>query len=991
MARLGWSIAALVVLLSSPTVTLAAWTQQFELFGSGNTTVAVAAGTAKNAVAFGQNSQQGQAKPALYYTIDGKSWMTAAPPGDFAFMITLDMPDEKFVYGGGLGMFKSSNGGSSYSEVKLPGSGGMFEFISLSRIYALDPVHVWAVGADKVYWTPNSLNWEVTTPVPDLDLATVFFISSQKGWVAGGKYDEITETDPMSGEDKIVGYDYKPQGTVLYTTDGGKSFAPLLIGASEYFRHITFLNDNIGLAVASSNAKPFYFKRSTDGGKSWKDIDLPPAEAGMEWVHVSRIAMVSPLEGWAAGCIAYPDSEIDNMGNKAVILHTADGGTTWAFDPEGEGQGGYLDIDFAGPHWGWVVGTFGRILAYDDGTVWTPPEQEQDVIQQGDAPVAGDAITGEDAGPWAGVFGVFGDEVTIGGNSWPAGGDSHGINVGSDDVGCEKVTRTTGCAAAGPGTPRGAAGGTAAGASALLLAGALALLTMVRGRGGEKKTGRMGRMERIGRMGGIGRAPALEAPTPVPSRTGTTMAPAASPKRRSYSSYLSYSSYAFLAALALSACSGETTDLVCPDVTTQPLPVPDAHAGDDAGDDAAIPPSEFACVLRSGDAAADFPPTLGREMKKNDFLVYVKAAEAGGSDLVLVSPDGKQSVPLTRFESPDVSVLHPAWSPDRKHVAFVSDFRSEFNDRRFNVFVISTDGSTCHALTPGIEAARVRDASELTVTATGFFKYGQGSIAAPVAEASVAFAGGSQPSKTGSGGEFQIKLPPGKGTVVLRGKVNGMQVKGVAPYEAEAGKSVDLGTIIGFIEADYQVGPLFWAHDSSRMFAFVSEAVDSLVAVDTATGQTTPFLDQEDDSVTAFATFPDEALALIAFKSAPESYLLYTLAGEPAVDAQIPFAGQSVGAFISISPMRFVATLQGDKLLLLGTDPAGGMKVVDATPGKMTGLSPSHLDWSLSGTEIVATLDSAGKTNLIVVDVNTGTTRAITTHGKASHPSWFGR
>ncbi|MBM4355626.1 MAG: hypothetical protein FJ109_17855 [Deltaproteobacteria bacterium] len=982
MIRSFLTAAVLAAVLFSGTGAHAAWTKQFELFGSGNSTVAVAAGTGKNAVAFGQNSQQGQAKPALYYTMDGKTWQTTQAPGDFAFMITLDMPDAKFVYGGGLGMFKSQNGGSSYSEVKLPGGGGMFEFITISRIFALDPVHVWAVGGDKVYRTPNSLNWEVTTPVPDLEINTVWFLSSQKGWIAGGKADEITETDPMSGEEKVVGYDYKSQGTVMYSTDGGKSFAPLVIGAPDYFQHITFLNDNIGLAVASSNSRPFYFKRTTDGGKTWKDIDLPPADAGMEWVHVSRIAMISPLEGWAAGCIAIPDSDIDNMGNKAVILHTMDGGTSWDFDPEGEGQGGYLDIDFAGPHWGWVVGTFGRIMAYDDGSVWTPPEQEPDIVQQEDGASVGDGVPGEDVGPWAGVFGQFGDEVTIGANSWPAGGDGHGINVGTDDIGCEKVTRTTGCAVAGWGGTGTTGSGASTGAAALLLAGALALLAALR-------TSTTTPPAASPPLTGTTVAPAASPPL-----TGTTVAPAASPKRRSYlsyASYMSYSSYVLPAALALTACSGETTDLTCPEAITQPLPVPDTRAGDDAGADAAAVPTEFDCVLRSGDAAADFFPTLARETSKNNFLVYVKSAEGGGSDLVLVTPDGKQSVPLTRFESPAVEVRHPAWSPDRKYVAFVSDFRSEFNDKRLNVFVVAIDGSRCHALTPGVESARVREDSELTVTATGFFKYGQGSIAAPVQGAGVAFPGGSAHVLTGAGGEFQIKLPPGKGRVVLRGTINGMTVKGLAEYEAEGGKSVDLGTTIGFIEADYRVGPLFWSHDSSRLFAFASEAVDTLISIDPKTGESTPFLEKADDLVTTFAPFPDQPLAMVAFKSAPESYSLYSLEDKPASVQEFPFAGQTAGAFVALSPMRFVATFQGDKLLLLGADSAGKLKIVDASPGKMTGFLPAQLDWSMSGTEIVTTLDSSGKTNLVVVDANTGTTRAITTHGKASMPAWFGR
>lgn len=907
----GWLIGVLLLLASQPAA--AEWTQQHEIFGNGNSLIAVGAGTAKNAVAYGQTSTSGKSQPLLLVTKDGQTWSTAPAPSEFFLLGSVEMLDDKTVYGGGLGMYRSENGGNSFAEVKLPGGGGFFDMIMVNRVFALDAVHVWAASDKAVYWTPNSINWEKTeATVDDVSFKGISFATPQIGWVAGGKIEEITEQD-WNGNEVVVGYDIKPKGIVMQTTDGGKNFLPLVIGANEAFRHITFIDQNIGWAVASSNDTPWYLKKTVDGGKSWTDVPLPDCAEGLDWLWVSKIDFTSPLEGWAGGCCAYPDGDLDNLGNKAVILHTSNGGMSWEFDPDGEGKGAYLDLDFAGKHWGYAVGTFAHIMAFTDGTEWNPPDPEGDVVEQpGD-----DLLAQEDVMSWGNVFGVFGDDVLISQNSYPGG--STPINVGSDDPNCVTETRTTGCST-----------GVGGSAGAVLLALLLVLLWTLR---------------------------------------------------------LGPRTIAVSVALLLVACGGTETVENCkgPD-----LPQHQGEPTEDAGDDLVATMAPFACGLSADAPALSFGDTDQRIGDSNNLVAYVEQHAAGGSDLFLVGPDGKNPVQLTEFNSPDVHVWNPSWAPGRNAIAFVSDYRASFNDKGLNIFIIAPDRSVCYQLTPDIEGARLATPSTATATLTGTFRYGQGAIASPVANASVAFPGAQEAVTTGSGGEFSIAVPPGPGTLVLRGTVNGMQVKGLAEYEVEDGATLELAPTIGFVEADITIGRLHWSSSGAQLFAFVSEQMDSLFAYDTNSGQGAPFMSSEEDRVVVFAPFPDSPLAVVAYNSEPTRYAVHTLTNPPEQVHEFEFAGQTAQSLVTVSPMRFLATVQEGRLVLLGADAAGEIKTVDITPDNVSGLVPGQLDWAPGGAQVVVTVAAGGKTNLMLVDVNAGVGKALTTNGRAAMPAWFG-
>jgi len=305
--------------------------------------------------------------------------------------------------------------------------------------------------------------------------------------------------------------------------------------------------------------------------------------------------------------------------------------------------------------------------------------------------------------------------------------------------------------------------------------------------------------------------------------------------------------------------------------------------------------------------------------------------------------------------------------------------------------VISLDRSSCYQLTPGIESARIRDDSALTATLTGFFRYGQGAIANPVPGAEVAFPGATETVVAGSAGEFSIKVPPGAGELILRGMVNGMQVKGLAQYEVADGEVKELEPIIGFVEAEYALGHLNWSHDGTTLYAFATEQLETLLSIDVNSGEQAPFLQMEEDRVIEFAPFPDEALAAVVFNSAPETWFIYSLTEPVESLHEFPFVGQGEESAVAVSPMRFLATIQEDRLLLLGADAAGELHTEDATPSNLTGFVPGQLDWSLGGSRLAVTVNTSGKTNILVVDVNTLESKAITTDGVTSQVAWFGR
>ena len=114
--------------------------------------------------------------------------------------------------------------------------------------------------------------------------------------------------------------------------------------------------------------------RSWDGGQNWT-ISQPAVDLGPlpnSFVHLIAVDFVSPLMGWAAGCIGYSEA--------AVIYRTIDGGESWELQYETAarppGNLAVLDICFVDSLRGWAVGAIDPgsnvaiVATIDGGQTW---------------------------------------------------------------------------------------------------------------------------------------------------------------------------------------------------------------------------------------------------------------------------------------------------------------------------------------------------------------------------------------------------------------------------------------------------------------------------------------------------------------------------------------------------------------------------------------------------------------------------------------------
>ncbi len=909
-------LAAVLASLALSNPASAEWVQQFSLAGDGNQAFGIDAWDDTSAVACGKaNSGSGDQASVWFTANGGKTWTGGQLGGQFSFVFKVAFADAKTVYGVGLGMHKSKDGGQSFSALTVPGVGG---FDTLLDIFAVNSNYIYTIKGSQIIYTGNAgLNWSKTDTQVTQELQSLFFLDAMNGWVVGGAQDEITETDPESGQENVIGYDIKSEGIVMRTEDGARNWTPVTINSPDIIRTINMIDQNIGLATAGKNGNEYFIKRTVDGGKTWQDIQLPAPASGT-WQFLTKAIMLTPIHAIAAGSTGVKDG---GVGNKAVVIESFDGGVTWQFTPEAEGKGAYYDITFPCENVGWVAGEWGVIKQFNNGNGC-----DGGVINPDGNPESGGDVVEQDVWTWGHMFGTFGDEQLISENSAPGDTDAWGGvipgELDSGSSGCKDVTKTTGCSA----SQRPSSG-------ALLVVVALfALLFLAR------------RRNAVSVM-------ALLVVLPV----------------------------------VTFACSQEETTQVCEEVAPQPTP----DVSEDAGD-TVVTPDAFVCQLMPGEKAANFTGTTQRKANVQNRIVFVRKGAEGGSDLYLMGPEGAGQKALTRFMDPTVDVYYPTWSPNRDYVAFVSNYRAVFNEFRYNVFVVAVDGSSCYQLSPGVEQVRAKAAGD-TLTLQGSFRFGQGAIAAPVSGGTVAVEGGAVVGTTGSGGEFTLEAPAGKGRLILRGAVNGMNIIATADYDGTAGETIPLTGIVGKAEGSLEVGPLHWVPTGTVGFYFMKDTLVHTYSLQMNTGEVTSVFESDEDTVSAMGLLPSGGQAVVAFRSKPERIGVYDLTDLEETVMEFDWAGQTADSRLAVSPLFFMASLQADKVVLMGADSAGELAAKDVSPANLSGLVQDQFDWSLDATHLVLTVESANGTNLVSLDVNEKKLKVLTTDGKSLMPAWFGR
>jgi photosystem II stability/assembly factor-like uncharacterized protein len=238
--------------------------------------------------------------------------------------------------------------------------------------------------------------WEPVSFSEDLDFREVFFVTIDKGWVAGEKGTIIHTTDggatwtaqlggdPEAAEkpvkllrfvDETHGWAVR-DGRVLRTEDG-EAWEDL--GAAPDYMHelvMTSPTDGVGAGFVGVGTVPSTLFKTSDGGKTWRPVTTCEFKAMLGGLsreircEVLKVQFVTPTTGYlvarrhcvGAGCDAPP-----------IMGKTEDGGESWHFfmGPGNTEVVGATDLFFTDENTGFVRTTDGKLAqTTDGGTTW---------------------------------------------------------------------------------------------------------------------------------------------------------------------------------------------------------------------------------------------------------------------------------------------------------------------------------------------------------------------------------------------------------------------------------------------------------------------------------------------------------------------------------------------------------------------------------------------------------------------------------------------
>lgn len=183
----------------------------------------------------------GYAGSSLKKTTDGgNTWTPLTPPTSNALWgVSVVNANTLYVSGTGKVVWKSTNGGSSFSVVDLPpGPSDLvvdLDFVSTTTGCAL--------GQYRGVWrtTTGGLSWTNTYPSANIEYVSIHFVDGLTGFVVG------------------------EAGTILKTIDGGITWNPQVSGSASRLQYVHFLDLNNGIVAGYDGT----ILHTVDGGATW--------------------------------------------------------------------------------------------------------------------------------------------------------------------------------------------------------------------------------------------------------------------------------------------------------------------------------------------------------------------------------------------------------------------------------------------------------------------------------------------------------------------------------------------------------------------------------------------------------------------------------------------------------------------------------------------------------------------------------------------------
>jgi len=228
-------------------------------------------------------------------------------------------------------VLRTRDGGQVWSAIGKLDQGTEYRPGIDTEIRFVDDTHGWAFDATLVWTTDDGgVTWKRSPPSIRLDgeLATVHrgqFLSSQVGWLSGGI------------------------GLICQTLDGGVTWrARRLARSKEDIGALFFISPKIGWAAEWPRGTIYH---TIDAGETWQPQDSP-----IQGVGIGSICFLNENVGWAAGHLELNGTRTPYK-SIALLLHTQDGGRSWAVLRTDEGETMSDAVYFGDPKHGWLLGT----------------------------------------------------------------------------------------------------------------------------------------------------------------------------------------------------------------------------------------------------------------------------------------------------------------------------------------------------------------------------------------------------------------------------------------------------------------------------------------------------------------------------------------------------------------------------------------------------------------------------------------------------------
>ena len=291
----------------------------------------------------------------------------------------------------GEGIVASADAGGSWSAAS---SGQQYSLndgvaVSSSDLWAVDDGGALLHSSDGRQWAeqPSPVRWSQ-------ELRALSFPDANDGWLVGatqsfsggvilhtsdGGATWSPQASSLAGE--LVGVDFvdaangwaisdDPWGSgnggamtaIERTTDGGASWLAQYVNGNPSLTAVDFVDATTGWAGGSaSNGEAAVMYKTTDGGQSWATEALPKGLTGL-----SGLQFMDQNEGWAVGS-SFPESSAPTP--QGWLLHTTDGGATWAAVTTAP-TGSFVDaVHFLDSQHGWLAG-LGVWATTDGGATW---------------------------------------------------------------------------------------------------------------------------------------------------------------------------------------------------------------------------------------------------------------------------------------------------------------------------------------------------------------------------------------------------------------------------------------------------------------------------------------------------------------------------------------------------------------------------------------------------------------------------------------------